>query len=191
MLSQLPNDLLRRPQIRLHGKVDNAMLDRFLDQFDNALAAQPPGPILVEVTTTGGDAETGRRIATDLITARERFGADLYFVGKSVVYSAGVTILSAFPPERRYLTQDCMLLVHERRLDKTLELKGAMRAMEALVRDTLAEIESARAMERRAFAVLVEGTQLSLDDLMKRIDQSDWYLEAREAEALGLIRAVL
>jgi ATP-dependent protease ClpP protease subunit len=191
MPSPFPIELLRRPQIRLHGKVDDAMLDRFSDQLNIALDAQTAGPILVEVTTTGGDADTGRRIATDLITAREKLGADLHFLGKSVVYSAGVTIMSAFPPERRYLTEHCMLLLHERRLDKTLELKGAMRAMEALVRDALSEIDSARAMERRAFAALVEGTQLSLDALMERIQQSDWYLEATEARALGLIREVI
>ncbi len=84
-----------------------------------------------------------------------------------------------------------MLLVHERRLDKTIEFKGAMRAMEALVRDTLAEIESARSMERRAFEVLVDGSQLSIDDLMERIERSDWYLSAAEAESLGLIRGTL
>lgn len=191
MPSDLPDDLLRRPQIRLHGKVDDAMLDRFLDQFATALDAGPAGPVLVELTTTGGDAETGRRIATDLITARERFGTDLYFLGKSVVYSAGVTIMSAFPPARRYLSEHCMLLVHERRLDKTLHLKGAMRAMEALVRDALAEVESARAMERRAFEVLVAGTPLSIEALMERIDRSDWYIEAQEARSLGLVHAVV
>lgn len=186
----LPANLLRQPQIRLHGKVDDAMLNNFLQQLDTALG-EPAGPVLVELTTTGGDAETGRRIATDLILARERFGADLHFVGKSVVYSAGVTIMSAFAPDRRWLTEHCMLLIHERRLDKTLELKGAMRGMEALVRDTLAEIESAREMERRAFTVLVEGTQLTIDELMARIGQSDWYLEAQEARALGLVQGVV
>jgi ATP-dependent protease ClpP protease subunit len=191
MSPDFPDELLRCPQVCLHGKVDDAMLDRFLDQFASALDAQSTGPILIEVTTTGGDADTGRRIATDLITARKRFGADLYFLGKAVVYSAGVTIMSAFPPEHRFLTEDCMLLVHERRLDKTIEFKGAMRAMEALVRDTLAEIESARSMERRAFEVLVDGSQLSIDDLMERIERSDWYLSATEAKSLGLINGTL
>ena len=67
------------------------------------------------------------------------------FLGKSVVYSAGISIMSGLPVERRYLARDCMLLIHERRLDKTLQLKGAMRGMQVLVQDTLAEIESAPA----------------------------------------------
>lgn len=40
--------------IRLFGKVDDAMLRDFLGQFD--LARQRPGPLLLELTTTGGDA---------------------------------------------------------------------------------------------------------------------------------------
>ena len=41
--------------IRLFGKVDDAMLRDFLGQLD--LARQRPGPLLLELTTTGGDAD--------------------------------------------------------------------------------------------------------------------------------------
>jgi ATP-dependent Clp protease protease subunit len=185
----ISNDLLMRPAIRLYGKVDDQMLQSFLQQM--AIAIDNGGPVLVEVTTTGGDAETGRRIATDIILARERFGLDMVFLGKSVVYSAGISIMSGFPREKRHLTRDCMLLVHERRLDKSLELKGAMRGMRVLVEDTLAEIESALAMERTAFGYLVEGSELSLDELMQRIGQSDWYIPCDEALRLGLVGEVI
>lgn len=183
------NDLLKRPAIRLHGKVDDVMLNNFLQQMDNVLDNQ--GPVLVELTTTGGDAETGRRIATDIMIARERFGMDFIFLGKSVVYSAGISIMSGFKREKRFLTQDCMLLVHERRLDKTLELKGAMRGMRPLVMDVLAEIESAVQMERTAFKYLIEGSDLSLDELMSRIGESDWYISSAEAVQKKLVAGVL
>ncbi|MCZ2496791.1 peptidase S14 [Xylophilus sp. Kf1] len=185
----IDNALLKRPTIRLHGKVDDAMLNNFLEQMSNALDIQ--GPVLLELTTTGGDAETGRRIATDIILARERFGLDLIFLGKSVVYSAGISIMSGFPTGKRFLTQDCMLLVHERRLDKTLQLKGAMRGMQALVKDALAEIESALQMERTAFEYLIEGSDVSLDALMERIGRSDWYITADEAVQKKLVSAIV
>ncbi len=185
----ISNDLLKRPAIRLHGKVDDDMMRSFLEQMDAVVDGT--GPVLVEVTTTGGDAETGRRIATDIILARERFGLDMLFLGKSVVYSAGISIMSGFPADRRYLAQDCMLLVHERRLDKTLQLKGAMRGMQVLVQDTLAEIESALQMERTAFAFLVEGSSVTLDGLMDRIGKSDWYITSDEALRLGLVAGVI
>ena len=185
----ISNDLLMQPTIRLYGKVDDRMLQSFLEQMSSAI--DNGGPVLLELTTTGGDAETGRRIATDIILARERLGLDLSFLGKSVVYSAGISIMSGFPREKRHLTRDCMLLVHERRLDKTLELKGAMRGMRVLVEDTLAEIESAIAMERVAFGYLVEGSSLGLYALMQRIGESDWYIPGDEALQLGLVGSVI
>ena len=185
----ISNELLKHPTIRLHGKVDDAMLTSFLEQM--AAAVDTQGTILVELTTTGGDAELGRRIATDLILARDRLELDIVFLGKSVVYSAGVSIMSGFKPEKRFLTKDCMLLIHERRLNKTLELKGAMRGMEALVRDTLAEIESALEMERTAFEYLVEGTDVTLDELMEKISKSDWYLTDAEALKRKVVAGIL
>ncbi|MGF6528776.1 ATP-dependent Clp protease proteolytic subunit [Variovorax sp. PvP013] len=185
----ISNQLLKRPTIRLHGKVDDAMLDRFMEQM--AAAVDGGDPILLELTTTGGDAEIGRRIATDVMLARDRLGLDLVFLGKSVVYSAGVSIMSGFPPKDRFLTKDCMLLVHERRLNKTLELKGAMRGMEALVKDTLSEIESALQMERTAFDYLVAGTEVTLEALMERINRSDWYISDKEALKMKLIAGIV
>lgn len=185
----ISNELLKHPTIRLHGKVDDAMLDSFMQQM--ATAVDHTGTILLELTTTGGDAELGRRIATDLMLARDRLGLDIVFLGKSVVYSAGVSIMSGFRPEKRFLTKDCMLLIHERRLNKTLELKGAMRAMEALVNDALAEIESALQMERTAFEYLVAGTDVTLDELMGEINGSDWYLTDKQALERKLIAGIL
>jgi ATP-dependent protease ClpP protease subunit len=185
----LPNELLKHPTIRLHGKVDDAMLDSFLEQM--AAVVDDSDTILLELTTTGGDAEIGRRIATDVILARERLGIDLVFLGKAVVYSAGISIMSGFLPTRRFLTKDCMLLVHERRLNKTLELKGAMRGMEAIVKDALAEIESALKMERTAFEYLVKDSDVTLDELMNRISRSDWYISDAEALQKKLIAGIL
>jgi ATP-dependent protease ClpP protease subunit len=184
----ISNDLLKHPTIRLHGKVDDDMLDRFIEQM---AAADGTDTILLELTTTGGDAEIGRRIATDIILARERLGIDMIFLGKAVVYSAGISIMSGFLPSRRFVTKDCMLLVHERRLNKTLELKGAMRGMQALVKDALAEIESALEMERTAFEYLVTESDVTLDELMSRINQSDWYISDAEALRRKLIAGIL
>ena len=50
--------------IRLFGKVDDAMLRDFLGQLD--LARRLPGPLLLEITTTDGDADAGRRIRLEM-----------------------------------------------------------------------------------------------------------------------------
>jgi hypothetical protein len=37
----IPDELLKHPTIRLHGKVDDAMLDRFMEQMAAAIATPP------------------------------------------------------------------------------------------------------------------------------------------------------
>jgi ATP-dependent protease ClpP protease subunit len=177
------------PDIRLYGDVDKAMLDHFLSQLQTAL--QGEGPLLLELTTLGGDADFGRRMAQEVRLCREQRGRDLWFIGKATVYSAGVTIMSAFPPDRRILTRDTVILIHERKMKKTLKLEGAMRASRAIVMDALAEIDAAQAVERMGFEHLVEGTGLSIDTLMTKVMTQNWYLTADEALGHGLVGGVL
>lgn len=184
-ITELPVGLPKLdPDVRLHGTVDDKMVENFLEGVEGAAKA---GTWVVEVNTSGGDADAGRRIAAEVRLLQKYRGTDLVFIGKTAVYSAGVTIMSAFPPNRRFLHEGTLLLIHERRLEKTLTLSGAMRASQARVRDVLAEIESALALEREDFAALVRETKLPLDDLLAHVYNQDWYVKADEAEKLGLV----
>lgn len=178
-----PAVLAQPPAVRLYGPIDQAMLAEFLRQRSEAPA---DGPVVVELSTSGGDADVGRRIAQEIRSWRQG-GAALYFLGKSYVYSAGVTVMAAFARERRFLTRDCELLVHERRLSKTLQLDGALQVCLIQVQSMLAEIASGQRLERAGFAELVQGSALSLDDLQARVRDCDWYLPAAEAQGLGLV----
>ena len=120
------------------------MLDEF---FRQQAEAPSEGPVIFELSTSGGDADIGRRIAQEIRQWRNE-KADLYFLGKSFVYSAGVTIMGAFDRSHRFLSPDCELLIHERKLKKTLRLDGALRACAAVVKNTLAEIQSGERLER-------------------------------------------
>lgn len=184
-MSELPS---LTPDVRLSGTVDEAMLRSFLEQ--TARVADQPR-VVIEMTTTGGDADVARRIALDVRLLRERADKDLYFFGKSTIYSAGVTVMSAFPVGRRFLSADASLLIHERRLEKQVHLSGALRASAAVVKDLLAEIENSLALERDGFADLIRGSSLSMETLMDRVMTSNWYLRAPEALRLGLAAAVI
>jgi hypothetical protein len=54
-----------------------------------------------------------------------------------------VTILAAFAPKNGFITSDAILLVHERRLDTTMQLSGAIRSYLQLVREQLSLLETA------------------------------------------------
>lgn len=174
--------------LRLFGKVDAAMLAEFFRQ-----QSQVPddGPLVLELSSTGGDADIGRRIALELRLWQEGSHRAVWFLGKSFVYSAGVTIMSAIPATRRVLTSDCELLIHERKLKKDIHLDGALRGCRSILQDVLAEIDSGQRLERRGFEQLVEGSRLPVDDLEARVMRNDWYLTAAEALELGLVGAVV
>ncbi|UVC12500.1 hypothetical protein IHQ71_30120 (plasmid) [Rhizobium sp. TH2] len=57
----------------------------------------------MEINTDGGDADAARRIALEIKLFRSHSGQQAYCVGKSNIYSAGVTILAAFAPENRFV----------------------------------------------------------------------------------------
>ena len=181
--------------IRLFGKVDADMLRSFFGQLDALRDA--PGPLVLELTTEGGDADIGRRLALEARLLREaraaRGGDDgrVCFLGKTIVYSAGVTVMSAFPVADRWLTADASLLIHERKLDKTVHLSGPLRAVVAVTRDLLAEIENGQRIERDGFADLVRGSGIDLDELMRHAATANWYLSAEEALERGLVAGLL
>lgn len=99
--------------------------------------------------------------------------------------------MGAFPPERRFLSADCELLIHERKLKKALRLDGSLKICGAQVRNTLAEIESGERLERDGFAELVKGSSLTLADLQERVSERDWYVPAADAKQLGLVAGLV
>ncbi|USI71704.1 peptidase S14 [Sphingomonas morindae] len=184
----LPPESFQRPAILLAGAVDYALYERFRSQLDQAPAE---GLVVVELTTLGGDPEVARMMGEDirfhsaLAPARR-----LVFLGKAAIYSAGTTFMSFFARENRYLTRGTRLMVHERQLTRTLSISGPLTTCGASVRAVLHEIEASIAIQEEGFANLVAGSSVSLEEAIERA-ASNWYIEAAEAQALGLIAAVV
>lgn len=99
--------------------------------------------------------------------------------------------MSAFPVERRFVSRDVSLLVHERKMEKEVKLAGPLRSSAGRVKDLLAEIEHGQELEREGFADLVRGSSLSLDALLERVMDSSWYLRGPEALKLGLVAGLV
>ena len=179
--------LARTPQVRLLGTVSEAMLNAFQDQL---AAAEPGGPIAVEITSMGGDADIGRRLALEVGLARERLNRRLVFVGKTAVYSAATTVMGGFPREDRYLTRDAVLLIHCRQLQRSLELSGPLGASRVRLNQILGEIEIGVQLQQEGYAALVEGSRVSLDEITAEAE-AGWYVRAEEALARGLVAGLI
>lgn len=179
---------LNHPQISLVGRTDEQMIERFHEQLGRA--HKESGDIALEMTTLGGDADLARRLALDVATAREQLSGRLLFLGKTAVYSAGVTVMATFPREHRYLTQDAVLLIHCRQLEQKVTLSGPIRSSLPQLNGLKAQIELGIKLEEASFRQLIEGSDIELDELFEKA-LCDWYLTADEALRRGLIADVV
>jgi hypothetical protein len=112
------------------------------------------------------------------------------FLGKAAIYSAGTTFMSFFATVNRYLTRGTRVMIHERKLDKTLHVNGPLTTCVASVEALLHEIQHSIAIQNEGFENLVRGSKISMEDVLQRAP-SNWYLEAHEAQDLGLIAGVI
>ncbi|WP_420139350.1 ClpP family protease [Sphingomonas sp.] len=176
------------PAILLAGTVDDQMYAQFREQLENAPAE---GVIAIELSTLGGDPEIARMIGEDMRFHSETDQARSFvFLGKTAVYSAGVTLMSFFARENRYLTRGTRLMVHERQMHKQLAVEGPLTSAIEIVRASLHEIEASIAIQNEGFENLIRGSRLTMDELLQKTP-SNWYLDAQEAKDLGLVTEVI
>lgn len=178
---------LANPQIQLHGVVDDRMYDSFKSQLASASA---DGPLVVSITTLGGDPEMARAMGDSIRLLRDYTGRETLFLGKVAVYSAGATFMSAFPADKRFLTVGSRLMIHERLMTSTVQLSGPLSTLPATLKAKLHEIEDSLRIQDEGFEKLVEGSKVTLDQLKEKAT-SNWYIEAQEALELGLILDVI
>jgi ATP-dependent protease ClpP protease subunit len=188
MLPLADEELLFRPNISLNGSINADSLPFFLERLNDV--RHQGMHLVLELNTQGGDADVARRIALEIRLFRRYSGKQAYCVGKTYVYSAGVTILAAVPRENRYLTEDCFLLVHERHIEYQMQLNDPIKAAILKVREQLNLLESAHDLEMEGFRELVQGSRISVEALYERAT-TNYYLSAAEALQLGLVSRIL
>lgn len=182
-------ELVLTPQVRLIGEFNEEKLRALVDQFAKLTGDEET--VAIEITTLGGDAEMARRAVLEVDLVRERLpNCRFVFIGKSAVYSAGVTLMAAFPKADRFLTAEATLLIHCRQLDKDLQLSGPMRASLPKVEALCQQIETGIAIEIEHFERLIAGSDVTMDELLEKA-LYNWYLPAGEAAERGLIAGVL
>lgn len=176
------------PAILLAGDIDYEMYARFRQQLD---AAPVNGLIVVELSTLGGDPEVARMMGEDV-----RFHSDLdrqrrfVFLGKAAIYSAGSTFMSFFARQNRYLTRGARVMIHERNMDKGLQVTGPLTTCTASVRALLHELEHSITIQNEGFENLIRGSDITMEEVLEKAP-SNWYLEAGEAKARGLVQDVI
>ncbi|RYD79215.1 MAG: peptidase S14 [Verrucomicrobiaceae bacterium] len=181
-------ELLFQPTLSINGLITPDTVPFALGRLEDIRTSGKP--LIVELNTDGGDADAARRIALEVRLFREHSSQPAYCVGKSNVYSAGVTILAAFPRDTRFLTEDAILLIHERRLESSIELNGPIRSCLQIVREQLSLLETAQDLEMTGLQELVEGSDLTVDELYEMATKN-CYMKADKALEHSLIGGIL
>lgn len=179
--------LLANPQIQLHGPVDGNMYNYFMNQLAQA---KDDGPLVVSITTLGGDPEMARAMGDSIRLLREYTGRETLFLGKVAVYSAGATFMSAFPVEKRFLTKNSRLMIHERLMTSTVQLSGPLNTLSPTLKAKLNEIEDSIRIQDEGFADLVRGSKVTLEELKAKAPEN-WYITAEEARNLQLVLDII
>ena len=98
--------------------------------------------------------------------------------------------MSFFARQNRYLTRGTRLMIHERKLQAQVTLDGPLKTCIANLKAKLNEVEHSIAIENEGFANLVRGSRVAMEEVLRRAPEN-WYIEAQEAKALGLIEDVI
>jgi hypothetical protein len=156
----------RAPTVLLSGTVDYAMYNSFREQLGRAPAN---GLVVVELSTLGGDPEVARMMGED-VPYHSDLDPDrhIVFLGKAAIYSAGTTFMSFFARTNRYLTRGTRLMVHEHKLNKTLNIDGPLTTCVATVKAALNEIQASITIQNEGFENLIRGSSVTMDQVLER-----------------------
>ena len=81
-------------------------------------------------------------------------------------------------------------MIHERKLDKQLQINGPLTTCIATVTAALHEIEASISIQNEGFENLIRGSRMSMEEVLRRAP-GNWYIEANEAKSLGLVSEIL
>src|SRR5215469_2364910 len=110
--------------------------------------------------------------------------------GQDPCPSAGVTVMAAFPKDKRWLTLDAALLIHGRRMVKDLHLEGPLGSCRRVLEERIADIDQGLRLEERGFAELIDGSNVDAEEAGRRA-YGGWYLSAEEAFSRGLVAGLV
>ncbi|WP_135212206.1 ATP-dependent Clp protease proteolytic subunit [Vitreimonas flagellata] len=160
--------------VMLTGEVNDLQARRVTERLF-ALAAENAEPITFVISSPGGHVESG-----DMIHDVIKFiNAPVRMLGTGWVASAGALIYAAAERENRYCLPNTRFLLHEPR--------GGVGGMASDVEIQAREILRMRERLNKIFA---DATGQPLDKIKRDVDR-DYWMQAEEAKAYGLVGKIV
>jgi ATP-dependent Clp protease protease subunit len=160
--------------VMLTGEVNDGVARRVTERLF-ALAAQSAQPITFVISSPGGHVESG-----DMIHDVIKFiNAPVRMLGTGWVASAGALIYCAAQRENRYCLPNTRFLLHEPR--------GGVGGMASDVAIQAREIIK---MRERLNQIFSDATGQPVDKIKRDVDR-DYWMQAEEAKAYGLVGRIV
>jgi hypothetical protein len=81
-------------------------------------------------------------------------------------------------------------LIHGRRMTRDLHLEGPLGSCRRVLEEMIADIDHGLRLEELGFAKLIEGSQVTLEEITRRA-YGGWYLMASDALEMGLVSGLV
>ncbi|MEO8900937.1 MAG: ATP-dependent Clp protease proteolytic subunit [Polyangiaceae bacterium] len=160
--------------VLIFGEINMALAESVSAQL-LALASESHDPIRVLINSPGGHVESGDTIYDVLRFIKP----EVTILGTGWVASAGATIFTAAPRERRFALPNTRFLLHQP--------SGGAGGPSSDIEIEALQILSVRA---RLNAIYAEATGQSIEKIARDTDRNHW-LNAQQAVAYGLVARVV
>ncbi len=183
------SDIFQDTVITLGGEVDEHMI-RVFDKTLKDLHADPAlgRKATILLTTYGGASGYAMGMFERLRLAQASF--DLTIVGLGVVYSHGVTLLMAFPKERRFVSNGTRLYIHELQRSVKLSLEGSHSARRLLLDQERETFREEQMTLEWMVQLISDGCGRDPTDIRERL-VAGAYFSGDEAVKFGLAGALV
>lgn len=182
-------ELLDRPVITLAGQIDDGMIQMF-DRSLKEIRADPEleNRASLLLTTFGGSSGYALGMYERLRLAQREF--DLTIVGLGIVFSHGVTIMSALPREKRLVSRGTRLYIHEMQKEMSLAFTGPQNSRKQVLDQEVKTFAEEQLIMGWVVKSLAEGSGQP-EAKVREWMSAGAYFGGQEAVEMGFCGAVL
>ncbi|MBM4371879.1 MAG: ATP-dependent Clp protease proteolytic subunit [Deltaproteobacteria bacterium] len=166
-----------RRMVLLSGEVSDRSARELIAQFLALDAQDPEAPISFLINSGGGGISSGFAIFDTI----RMISAPVRTVGAGLVASMGVTLLLSVPAERRFSLPNTRYMIHQPLISGTMVAPAS--DLEISAREMVK-------LKEHLNRLIAEATGQPLDRVEKDTLR-DYWMDAGEAEAYGLVSSVI
>lgn len=164
-------------RVRFYGSVGSSSVYGAIHLLDRYMVVEPGCDVLIEINSPGGVVFDGFALV-DKIEELKSHGHAVTTRALGMAASMGMPILQC--GDIRQMTRNAHLMVHE--------ISSGSIGKYSEMQD---EVELMNRLQQRYFSLVAEKSNLSVKQLMKRVERKDWWMSSDDALDNGFVDEVV